>query len=319
VVQCGADGTLLAGSRELLGEAAVLATQLGGEVVAVVLGPCAASLPESCAAHGADAVLQIEHPGLVEYSNEVQGAALCSAISDRAPFAVLFCATERGRDLAPRVAARLQAGLVGDAIGLSLDARGHFLMLKPAFSGAIVAPILSRTMPQLVTVRPGVLALRAADSSRRPRIERWTPTALPQSRTQLLRKETTLDEQAARLLSARMVVGVGMGIGDPRHIPTLHALAESFQGALCATRRVTDKGWMPRQLQVGLTGKVIAPQVYLAIGIRGVPYHAIGIQRAGTILAINQDAKAQIFKYARYGVVADWSQIVPAMLNELGH
>jgi electron transfer flavoprotein alpha subunit len=297
----------------------VLAAQLGGEVVAVVLGPCAASLPESCAAHGADAVLQIEHPGLVEYSNEVQGAALCSAISDRAPFAVLFSATERGRGLAPRVAARLQAGLVGDAIGLSLDARGHFLMLKPAFSGAIVAPILSRTMPQLVTVRPGVLALRAADSSRRPRIERWTPTALPQSRTQLLRKETTLDEQAARLLSARMVVGVGMGIGDPRHIPTLHALAESFQGALCATRRVTDKGWMPRQLQVGLTGKVIAPQVYLAIGIRGVPYHAIGIQRAGTILAINQDAKAQIFKYARYGVVADWSQIVPAMLNELGH
>jgi electron transfer flavoprotein alpha subunit len=174
-------------------------------------------------------------------------------------------------------------------------------------------------MPQLVTVRPGVLAVRAADSSRRPRIERWTPTDLPHSRTQLLRSETTLDELAARLSSARMVIGVGMGIGDPSHIPMLHQLAESFQGALCATRRVTDKGWMPRQLQVGLTGKVIAPQVYLAIGIRGVPYHAIGIQRAGTILAINQDAKAQIFKYARYGVVADWSQIVPAMLNELGH
>jgi electron transfer flavoprotein alpha subunit len=207
---------------------------------------------------------------------------------------------------------------VGDAIGLSLDAQGHFLMLKPAFSGAIVAPILSRTMPQLVTVRPGVLAERAADSSRRPRIERWTPTGLPQSRTRLLHHETTLDELAARLQSARVVVGVGMGIGDPRHIPTLHTLAEAFQGALCATRRVTDKGWMPRQLQVGLTGKVIAPQVYLAIGMRRAlsrHWHPASRNHFGH----QPGPQSTDLKYARYGAVADWSQIVPAMLNELGH
>ena len=317
VVQSDREGRLIPGSRELLGEAAVLAAQLQGAVAAVVLGPCPESLPQACAAQGADVILHLHHPALAEYSNERYSAALSQVITDRNPFAVFFSSTERGRDLAPRVAARLQAGLVGDAIGLTLDERGQLLMLKPAFSGSIVAPILSRTRPQMATVRPGVFSLRLPLPARPVRIEKITLGELPPGGTQLVHSEATLDEQAARLLSAKLVVGVGMGIGDPRHLPLLHSVTAAFDGSLCATRRVTDKGWMPRQLQVGLTGKVIAPVVYLAVGIRGVPNHTIGIQRAGTILAINNDPKAQIFKMANYGVVGDWTEIVTAMASEL--
>lgn len=317
VVQCDPAGELISGSRELLGEAAVLAGQLRGPVAAVVLGSCPDSLPPACAAQGADVILHLNHPELAEYSSERFAAALSQAITQRSPFAVLFSSTERGRDLAPRVAARLQGGLVGDAIGLTLDKDERLHMLKPAFSGSFVAPILSRTQPQMATVRPGVFAPRTPRPERSPRLEVLTPTNLSTGGTRLLHSAATLDEQAGRLLSAKLVIGVGMGIGDPRHLPLLQQVAAALGGSLCATRRVTDKGWLPRQIQVGLTGKVIAPQVYLAIGIRGVPNHTIGIQRAGTILAINSDPKAQIFKMAQYGVAADWTEIMTAMAAEL--
>jgi electron transfer flavoprotein alpha subunit len=311
---------LTPGTVELLGEAASLAPALRGAVVAVVIGPCPPALGDACAAAGADEVLIIDHPRhplLAEYSSEGHAAALAHAISARRPQVVLFSSTELGRDLAPRAAARLGLGLTGDAIGLSLDEEGRLVQLKPAFGGEVVAPILSKTLPQMATVRPGIFPRRAPDPGRRARRATLALDEAPLIRTRRLHSEVTVDPQAASLAGAQVVVGVGMGIGDPAGLPALQALAAALGGSLAATRRVTDKGWLPRQIQVGLTGKVIAPALYLAIGIRGVGNHTVGIKRAGTIVAINKDEKAPIFQLATYGVVADWAEIVPPLLRAL--
>lgn len=310
-------GPLTAGTVELLGEAASLAPALRGAAVAVVIGPCPQSLADACAAAGADEVLVIEHPLLDGYSSEGHAAALAHAISARRPQVVLFSSTELGRDLAPRAAARLGLGLTGDAIGLSLDAEGRLVQLKPAFGGDVVAPILSKTLPQMATVRPGIFPRRAPDPGRRARRATLSLAEAPLIRVRRLHGEITVDPQAASLAGAQVVVGVGMGIGDPAALPALQALAAALGGSLAATRRVTDKGWLPRQIQVGLTGKVIAPALYLAIGVRGVGNHTVGVKRAGTIVAINKDEKAPIFQLATYGVVADWAEIVPLLTTAL--
>lgn len=320
VVERDGAGALRPGTRELLGEAAALASQLGGEAVALCLG-APGTLPDAlalaCGEAGADAVLSIEHEALSPYDSEAYAAALCEAIAALRPAAVLFSSTERGRDLAPRAAARLGLGLTGDAIGLRLDEERRLVQLKPAFGGNFVAPILSRTSPAMATVRPGVIAPRRPDPSRRPRRQVLRPASLVPGRARLLREDVTVDGRAARLGSARVVIGVGHGIGGPEQLPLIYRLAEALGAGVCATRRVTDKGWMPRQLQVGLTGRVIAPDVYLAIGVRGAPYHSIGIQRAGAIFSVNSDEKAPILQLARVGAVLPFEALGPALLQAL--
>ncbi|MCS6913226.1 MAG: FAD-binding protein [Myxococcales bacterium] len=310
-------GGLRPGTVELLGAAADLARRLQGEAVAVALGGCDDSTAAACAAAGADVVLLVEHAELARYSSEAYAAALEIVITRLQPAAVLFSSTELGRDWAPRLAARMRLGLTGDAIGLDLDEEQRLVMLKPAFAGHFVAPILSRTRPAMATVRPGAIPARAQDSTRRARTVQLQLPDLPPPRTQLLEQKITVDERAERLLGAHTVVGVGYGVGDPAHLPLLWQLADGLGGALCATRRVTDKGWLPRQLQVGLTGKVIAPHLYLAVGIRGAPNHVVGIQRAAVIMAINTDEKAPIFQLASVGAVGDFRDIVPQLVQQL--
>jgi electron transfer flavoprotein alpha subunit len=310
-------GALAQGTRELLGEAAVLAAGRHPVLAIAIGGGAQDELAGPCGAAGADELVSLAHPALATYSSEIHAAALCQAIEELRPATVLMSASERGRDLLPRVAARLGLGLTGDAIGLSLDEAGRLVMLKPAFSGSIVAPILSRTRPQMATVRPGMLPARQPDPQRSARHQVLLPGPLPPSRTRLAEAHATLDEGAARLLAARAVVGVGMGIGDPSHLPLARALAEALGGALAATRRVADAGWLPRQIQVGLTGRVIAPDLYVALGVRGVQNHAIGIRRAGTIVAINADPRAPIFQLATCGVVADVIAFVPLLTRAL--
>jgi electron transfer flavoprotein alpha subunit len=312
VVERCADGAVAQGTAELLGHAALaLAGPLGAEVVAVHVGPVGDALAAECAAAGADAVLALEHAGLSGYTNEAWTAALSQAIEARRPKVVLFSSTERGRDFAPRVAARLGLGLTGDAIGLEIDGEGRLVQMKPAFGGHVVAPVLSRTEPAMATVRPGLLAGAAPAPSRSARRETYAVPAMPESRVVVTPHAAAA--RAASITGARVVVGVGFGIGDPANIPLCEALSGTLSGVLAATRRVTDKGWLPRALQVGLTGKAIAPDLYVAVGIRGLPNHTVGIKRAGTIVAINKDPKAPIFQMADVGAVADATVLLPAL------
>jgi electron transfer flavoprotein alpha subunit len=310
-------GKLHGATRELLGRSVELADRLQGEVVGVSIGPDGSKSAADLTAYGADRVLQIEAAQLADYSSEGYANALAQAIQAFRPYAVLIPATVKGRDYAPRVAARLQLGLTGDAIGLEIDEQERLVQLKPAFGGNIVAPILSKTFPQMATVRPGMLQAMQPDWSRQPSIQRLELADVGPIRTQTMQATQEVDASAISLEDAEIVVGVGTGLGRRENLKLARELAEVLGAAVAATRRVTDANWLPRQHQVGLTGKAIAPKLYFALGIRGVMNHTIGIQRAQTIVAINTDPEAPIFQVANYGIVGDCLQLIPALTQAL--
>lgn len=301
---------------ELLGKAAALARATGGSVSAVLLGHNLERHAAALAGYGADRILVADDPRLVPYQTELHAALLAEAIRTFAPGVVLVPATVMGRDLAPRVAARLQLGLTGDCVDLGIDADGHLLQYKPAFGGSIVAPIVSRTLPEMATVRPGMLPLPPHDASRRPVVTTLPLAHLIEARTRVIATRPVA-AGAAELDDAEIVVGVGKGFGSKEHLQTVEPLCRLLGAALATTRDVTDMGWLPKQYQIGLTGRAIAPKLYFAIAIRGAFEHVIGIRRAGVVVAINKNPKAPIFKAADYGLVGDFSELVPLLCDHL--
>jgi len=313
-VACETDlaGAVTRGSLELLSHGDELIARLGGALVAIGFPAALARHAELLASFGADHVVVLDHPALESYTPEAAAEAMAHLVRERTPWGLLLNASERGRDWGPRLAARLGLGLTGDAIGIEFDGEGRMVALKPAFGGNIVAPILSKTFPQMATVRAGVLELAAAISVREAAVETVRPRlAAPLSRT--IAAHSLLDNSIAPLDGAHVVVGVGMGVGGPEGVAAAKDLARTLGAGMCATRRVTDQGWMPRQLQVGLTGKAIDPQLYIAIGVRGAPNHTVGIKRAEVVVAINSDPDAPIFEHATLGLVSEWSVILPAL------
>jgi electron transfer flavoprotein alpha subunit len=313
-VACETDlaGAITRGSLEILSLGDRLAATLGGALIAVgsatALGPHVTAL----AGYGADRVLLLEHPRLDAYSPESLAAAIGDLVRTRTPWGLLICASERGRDWGPRLAARLGLGLTGDAIGIELDAENRMVALKPAFGGNIVAPILSKTYPQMATVRSGVLELAEPNRSHMAEVEIVTPSLGP-ALARLIAAHSSLDSSLVPLEGAEVVVGIGTGVGGPEGVAVLKEFARVLGAGMCATRRVTDAGWCPRQLQVGLTGKAIEPRLYFAVGVRGAPNHTCGIKRAETVVAINNDPESPIFERANLGIVADWSAVMPAI------
>lgn len=296
-------------TAELLAKAAHLAAPLGSRVEAIVIGPGEAHAA-ALAAAGADRVLVADAPGFDPYTTEAHASVLADAIHRRAPRLVLLGSTVRGRDLAPRVAARLGLGLTGDAIDLDVDAEGRVRQLKPAFGGTIVAPILSRTRPEMATVRPGVLHPARPDPSRDAIVERLVVTE-GTSRVQVVDRQALGGDAGEALETATLVIGVGKGIGGPTALPAIEQLATRLGAAVAATREVTDAGWLPRQHQVGLTGRAIAPRLYVALAVSGAMEHLVGLRRAGTIVAINKSPKAPILRAADIGIVADVNDMLP--------
>jgi electron transfer flavoprotein alpha subunit len=315
-VVCEADleGHITRGSLELLSAGDELAARRGGALVAVGFPAALSKHAGILASYGADRIVVLDNPGLDAYSPAAAAEAMAQVVRARAPWALLLPASERGRDWAPRLAARLELGLTGDAIGLEIDAEGRMVALKPAFGGNVIAPILSKTMPQMATVRQGVLELADPCAERSAPVEVTRPEVAPPL-SRLIASHSLLDHSIARLEGAEVVVGVGTGVGGPDGVARAAELARVLGAAMCATRRVTDQGWMPRQVQVGLTGKAIDPRLYIAIGIRGAVNHTVGIKRAHMVVAINNDPEAPIFERANFGLVADWAAILPALTD----
>jgi electron transfer flavoprotein alpha subunit len=301
---------------ELLGRGIELAQTLDGELAAVLLGQNVMRHAPALAAYGADRVYLAEAPGLSAYNTEAYTAVLAAAIRRYQPYAVLLPSTSVGRDLAPRLAARLNVGLTGDCIGLEIDKEGRLAQLKPAFGGNVVAPILSRTRPAMATLRPGMLQSAQPDFTRRAIIDPLPGDPLPAPRTRLVSVERSASA-GVELDNAEIIVSVGMGVGGPNNLPMVRELAETLGAALGASRRVVDSGWLPRQMQVGLTGRSVAPRLYLAVGISGKFNHMVGMQRAGLLVAINNNPKAEIFEQCDYGIVGDWASVVPALIQAL--
>lgn len=305
---------------EVLGKAGELAQDTRSEVLAVLLGRRDEDDAETLAAHGADRVLLLEgdsksHPAGLAYTT-----ALAEAVLERRPYAVLFASTADGRALASRVAARLGLGLTGDCVDLEINQDGELVQLKPALGGNVLAPILSRTRPYMATLRPGLLTPPLPDWGVHAEIDIIVvpPQGVPD--IEVLEVVPQEDARGLELEAARVVIGVGMGVGGPENLPVIYDLARSIGATVGATRNVTDAAWLPKQVQVGLTGRAIAPDVYIAVGIRGDFNHMVGIQKAGTILAIsiNPDPRrSPILKAADVSIIGDWRTYLPPLVDAL--
>jgi electron transfer flavoprotein alpha subunit len=292
-------------TRELLGTAARLAAEQGGEVLVLATGTAA---PE-WAGWGADATALIEGAAI----EEDVAAAVAGWCAERPPWALLLPATMWGREVGSRVAARLGAGLVGDAVDLDLE-DGRLVGWKPAFGGSLVAAITAVSGTQMATVRPGSLPLLTPRRGAPARVEPGI-VAAPRRRVQVTARHHEDDPDA--LARAEAVVGVGGGV-PPEGYPALRPLLQALGAELAGTRRVTDQGWLPRSRQVGITGLSISPRLYVALGVAGTFNHTVATRGAGTVLAVNDDPRAPIFDAADIGLVAPWQEVVPLLARALG-
>ena len=305
---------------EMLGKARELTAVTQSEVAAVLIGPGQTAQIDAqvqeLAAYGADRVIVLDNSGAGPVYGRAVGLALADAVAKEPPYAVLFASTADGRDLASRLAARLELGLTGDAIDLEIDDDGRLVQLKPALGGNVVAPILSKTLPNLVTLRPGLLAPAPPEPGAEAAVERVTAAPFEGSDVRLISEEFQEDREGLALAQATVVVGLGMGVGE-ENVPSLQEVARSINATVATTRDVVHAGWLPPQLQVGISGRTIAPTVYIAVGIRGAFNHTVGLQRAGVIVAVNRSRRATIFRSSDIGIVGDWEDFLPALIEEL--
>jgi electron transfer flavoprotein alpha subunit len=303
-------------THELLGRGIELTSKLQSELCAVILGDSPVEQAKDMIAHGADRVYSVKHDQLSKYSSDAFAAALAETIEKFNPYAVIAASTSLGRDFMPRVAARLGLGMTSDCVGLEVNLEGKLVQLKPAFGGNIVAPILSKTLPNLATVRPGIFTSSEPNPARQGQIVQISPTRIkPLSRVTEERFEVNRD--ALRLDNADIIVSAGFGVGGPGNLKIINELAEALAAPVATTRKVVDLGWLPRQLQIGLTGRSVGPKLYIAVAVRGAFNHMVGIGRAKIIVAINNDPNALIFKNCDYGVVGDYAVVVPLLTQEL--
>jgi electron transfer flavoprotein alpha subunit len=291
-------------TRELLGAAAQLASAIHGHVVA--FGPVPGD-PRRLGAWGADVLMALHADGDEQVVEEDVARALVDWSAAASPRIALAPGTSWGRDVLARAAAVLRAGLTGDAV--DLEARGGRLVTwKPAFGGSLVVEIHASSAVQMATIRPGVLTLRAPRDFTSPRV---TSIAIePRGRVRVLNR--TRDDDIDDLAAADIVIGVGMGVA-PDDYPLLRTLAEQMGATLCATRKVTDRGWMPRARQVGITGHAISPRLFISLGASGKFNHMIGVRGAGTVVAINTDPDAPVFGFCDVGMVGDWKSVLCAL------
>jgi electron transfer flavoprotein alpha subunit len=290
-------------ARELIGAASHLAGRIGGTVHA--LSPVGFEMG-ALAQAGADTVVVFTGSRV----GEDVADALVAWMGERNPWAILAPSTSFGREVAGRAAAATGSGLVGDAIGLRVVA-GALVAAKPAFAGALVADITCHSPAQLVTVRPGVLPIPFPRPS-----EARTEIRLITRRGRVHMHSEQRTDDIETLARAECVIGVGMGV-DPDDYERLSRLSALLGAELAATRKVTDNGWAPRARQIGLTGRAIAPRLYVAIGLSGKFNHMVGVRSAGTILAINEDPAALVFEHCDVGVLGDWRDVLPVLEAEL--
>jgi electron transfer flavoprotein alpha subunit len=303
---------------ELLTHGRRLADRLGQPLVAVALGDARMQELERLCHQGADRVVCCRHDLLGSYSTDGFTTALAAVVAKEKPSVLLFGATPNGRDLAPRVAARLRFGLTADCTGLDIDDQGQLVQTRPAFGGNIMASIVSPcTRPQAATVRPNVFAAAAPDLRRPVAIEEFPVTLSKASiRTRLVETIATAAE-GEKIEEARVIVAAGRGCGEPSHLDLVRSLAHRLGGTMAGSRAIVELGWVPHTIQVGQSGTTVGPDLYVAVGISGAVQHIVGMSSSKKIVAINKDPDAPIFKIADLGVVGDALQILPKLLDAL--
>ena len=310
-------GKLKTVSLELTVKAKKLADELQTNVTAVVFGNKINHLPKELIAYGADDVMVLDADWLKDFNDHVYGELMVELIKKYKPEIVLIGATSNGRSLAPHISSTLQTGLTADCTVLEIDKKERLLLqTRPAFGGNLMATIICpNNRPQMATVRPKVFKADEPDYTRKGNV---TLLPVPSPIEGFVKKIRDLDNDAAlNLADAEIIVSVGKGIGSKKNIQLAQDLADALGGALGASRPVVDAGWMPYSQQVGQTGKTVAPKIYIACGISGAIQHLAGLADIDTIVAINNDPDAPIFKVANYRVVGDVKEILPLLTEKI--
>jgi electron transfer flavoprotein alpha subunit len=303
------DGKLRRASLEVVSEARRLAGALGATVTAVAIGPGTDSLAGEAASYGADRLLVFDDAAFGTYATEAYARALAQAITDTKPAVVLLPFTAIGKDLAPRVAAKVGAGLASDCV--RLEARGGRLVARrPMYAGKAYATVEWAGEPQMATLRPNVFPLGEKDASRKAEVERGAAPASSRARVTAVKATT---QGKVQLTEAQVIVSGGRGLKGPEHFHLVESLAEALGAAVGASRAVVDAGWVDHQMQVGQTGKTVSPTLYVACGISGAIQHLAGMSTSKCIVAVNKDADAPIFKVANYGILGDVFEILPKL------
>ena len=337
------DGNIAKVTMELLGEATKLAGELGEKVYAVLMGDQIKDKAQDLIEAGADSVVVVEDPMLAEYVTEPYAKALTAVIKNYDPNIVLFGATSIGRDLAPRVAARVHTGLTADCTRLDVNMDNYFeflhatsnadtdaigkrlgmddmnlKMTRPAFGGNVMATIrCADHRPQMATVRPGVMKKLEPQVGKKGNVEEFKVEFVPEDMNVTIKEVVKETKKAVDITEAKVLVSGGRGIGSPEFFNELQKVADLLGGEISSSRANVDAGWIARDRQVGQTGKTVRPELYMACGISGAIQHIAGMENSECVIAINKNDTASIFEVADLGIVGDVKVIIPKLIEAL--
>ena len=337
------DGNIAKVTLELLGEATILAADLKEKVYAVLMGNNVKDRAQELIEAGADGVIVVEDPMLEEYVTEPYAKALTAVIKNYDPNIVLFGATSIGRDLAPRVAARVHTGLTADCTHLDIDMNKYFdflhatstadtasiekrlgmddvtlKMTRPAFGGNVMATIrCADYRPQMATVRPGVMKKIAPVAGKQGTVEEFKVDFTPEDMNVTIKEVVKDTKKAVDITEAKVLVSGGRGIGSPEFFGELKKVADLLGGEISSSRANVDAGWIERDRQVGQTGKTVRPELYMACGISGAIQHIAGMENSECVIAINKNDTAAIFEVSDLGIVGDVKVIIPKLAEAL--
>jgi electron transfer flavoprotein alpha subunit len=307
-------------TKEILAGGKKVAESLGEELhILFIGGSGVADQAREALAFGADKVYVVEHDALVTYEGDTFVSILAKAVEQLEPRVLLFGSTDVGADLGPRLAFRLQRAITTDCVALGIDpAKKTLVRTKPVYGGLAMAVHTTEGFPQMATVRPKSMSPAERTEASGGEVVVLTvgmEGVVPRAK---VIGRTTEETKGVRLEDADIIVSGGRGMGGPEGFKELEAVAKLFKEAAVGGSRVAvDNGWIPTSLQIGLTGTIVAPRVYIAIGISGASQHMTGCSRSQRIIAINKDAAAPIFKQAHFGVVGDWKAVLPALVEKL--
>jgi len=311
------EGLLKKASLEVISEGSRIANKLGEELSVLLIGSSIGHLPPKLIPYGAQKVYLADSPLLERYSTEGYSEVTYQLIKEIGPSVVLYPATAMGRDVAPRLAARLKVGLASDCTALRLNEEGRIECRRPVYSGKAFALASLTSTPQMATLRPNIfIAEELKDPPKGEVIELPVKLEAESIRARvidLLKPE----EEVPDLTEAVVIVSGGRGMKNGENFNLIRALASTLQGAVGASRAAVDADWVDHQLQVGQTGKVVSPQLYIACGISGAIQHLAGMSSSKYIIAINKDSEAPIFKIADFGIIGDLFEVVPCLTQAL--
>jgi electron transfer flavoprotein alpha subunit len=312
------ESTLAPLSLELLGVGSRLAQDLKQELIAVLIGNNITPLAQEAIAYGANKVYAVDNQQFKDYLPDLYLAAMDKVLKETSPAIMLFGQTQIGRDLTPRMAFRLNTAAILDCVALAIDPTSkRMIMTKPVYGGNAQAIQICETNPQIATLRSKSSSPAAKDSNRKGDVIIVTPDITPSSASVKILGRNIETETGVKLEDARIIVSGGRGIGSADGFKQLEQLAKLLKGALGASRPPCDNKWISDSLQIGLTGKIVSPDLYFAVAISGSSQHLSGCSGAKIIIAINKDKEANIFKIANYGVIADWKKVIPALTENI--